>query len=117
MCDLSPIELARAKVKRLVRLNKVTGDLSLQSLIDLTKSAIASVTKGDWAVYSTHVQMLEQQYWEEDGQLPDVIDNIILSLGATDSNSSESSIDSSSSDNDSDSDLTDTSKLSQPFAE
>jgi hypothetical protein len=61
--------------------------------------------------------MLEQQYWEEDGQLPDVIDNIIISLGATDSNSSESSIDSSSSDNDSDSDRTDTSELAQPLAE
>jgi hypothetical protein len=61
--------------------------------------------------------MLEQQYWEEDGQLPDVIDNIFISLGATDSNSSESSIDSSSSDNDSDSDLTDTSELAQLLAE
>jgi hypothetical protein len=57
------------------------------------------MTKGDWAGYSQHAQMLEEQYWEEDGQLPDVIDNII-SLGATDSNSSESSIDGSSSDND-----------------
>jgi transposase len=45
MCDLSPIELAWANVKRLVRLNNLTGDLSLQSLMDLTKSAIASVTK------------------------------------------------------------------------
>jgi hypothetical protein len=82
MCDLSTMELAWAKVKRLVRLNNVTGDLSLQSLMDLTKSAIASVTKEDLAGYSKHVQMLEQQYWEENGQLPDVIDNII-SLGAT----------------------------------
>jgi hypothetical protein len=92
--------LAWAKVKRLVQLNKVTGDWSLQSLIDLTKSAIASETKEDWAGYSKHVRMLEQQYWEEDRQLSDVIDNIIISLGATDSNISESSIDRSSSDND-----------------
>jgi hypothetical protein len=61
--------------------------------------------------------MLEQQYWEEDGRLTDVLDNIIISLGATDSNSSESSIDSSSSDNDSDSDLTDTSELAQALSE
>jgi hypothetical protein len=94
-----------------------TDDLSLQSLMDITKSAIASVTKEDWVGYSKHVQMLELQYWEEDGQLPDVIDNIIISLGATDSNSGESSVDSSSSDNDSDSDLTDTSELAQPLAE
>jgi hypothetical protein len=42
----------------------MTGELSLQSLTDLTKSAIASVTKEDWAGYSKHVPMLEQQYWE-----------------------------------------------------
>jgi hypothetical protein len=111
MCDLSPIELAWAKMKRLVRLNNVTGNFSQQSLMDITKSAIASVTKEDWVGYSKHVQILEEQYWEKDGQLLDVIDNIIISFGATDSNSSESSIDSSSSDNDSDSDLTDTSEL------
>jgi hypothetical protein len=46
-----------------------------------------------------------------------VIDSIIISLGATDSNSSESSIDSSNSDNDSDSDPTDTSELAQLLAE
>jgi hypothetical protein len=85
--------------------------------MDLTKSAMASVTKEDWVGESKHVQMLEQQYWETDGHLPDVIDNIIISFGATDSNSSESSIDSSSSDNDSDSDLSDTSELAQLFAE
>jgi hypothetical protein len=85
--------------------------------MDLTKSAIASVRKEDWAGYSKHVQMLEQKYWEEDEQLPDVIDNIIISLEATDSNSSESSINSSSGDNDLDSDLTDTSELAQALAE
>jgi hypothetical protein len=82
-------------------------------LMDLMKSAIMSVTKEDWAGYSKHVQMLQQQYWEKD-VLPDVIDNIIISLGSTDSNSSGSSIDSSSSD--SDLDLTDTSELAQPLA-
>jgi hypothetical protein len=85
--------------------------------MDLTKSAIASVTNGDWAGYNKHVQMLEEQYWEKDGQLPDAIDSIIISLGATDSNSSESSIDNSSSDNDSDSDPTDISELAQPLSE
>jgi hypothetical protein len=85
--------------------------------MDLTKGAIASVTKEDWAGYSKHVQILEQKYWEEDGQLPDVFDNIIISLGATDNNSSETLVDSSICDNYSDSDLTDTSELAQPLAE
>jgi hypothetical protein len=61
--------------------------------------------------------MLEEQCWEKDGQLPNVIDSITISLGATDSNSSESSIDSSSSDSDSDSDLTYVSELAQPHSE
>jgi transposase len=30
MCGLNPIELAWAKVKKIVRENNVTGDLSLQ---------------------------------------------------------------------------------------
>jgi hypothetical protein len=103
--------LAWAKVKILVRANNITGEWSLQFPTDLTKSAVASVTKEDWAGYSKHVQMLEQQYCKR----MDVIDNIIISLGSTDSNRSESSIDSSSGDNDSD--LTDTSELAQPLAE
>jgi hypothetical protein len=60
MCHLSPIELAWAKVKRLVRVNNVAVDLSLQSLMDLMKSAIMSVTKEEWAGYNKHVQVLEQ---------------------------------------------------------
>jgi transposase len=36
MCDLSPTELARSKVKNYVRENNVTGDLSLKRLMDLT---------------------------------------------------------------------------------
>jgi hypothetical protein len=60
MCDLCPIEMAWAKVKRLVQANNIMGELSLQSLMDLTKSAIVSATNEDWAGYSKHVQMLEQ---------------------------------------------------------
>jgi hypothetical protein len=49
--------------------------------MNITKSAIASVTKEGWAGYSKHVQMLEQQYWEKDILLPYVNDNIIFLLG------------------------------------
>jgi hypothetical protein len=45
------------------------------------KSAIASVTKDDLAGYSKHVQMLEQQYWEKDGKLPDVSKQYYFSWG------------------------------------
>jgi hypothetical protein len=85
--------------------------------MNLMKSAVLFVTKEHWAGYSKHVQMLEQQYWEKDGQLPDVIGNIIILCGATESTCSESSINSSSSDGDLDSDLTGTSDLAQSLAE
>jgi hypothetical protein len=43
MCNLNPIELAWAKINRIVRENNITGDLSLQ----VTKDAVAFVTKED----------------------------------------------------------------------
>jgi transposase len=46
MCDLNPIELAWAKIKRIVSEN-VTVDLSLQKLRKVTKDAVALVTKED----------------------------------------------------------------------
>jgi transposase len=58
--DLTPIELAWAKVKTLVRDNNITGELSVQSVTDLTKSLSTSVTKEDWTGYSKHGQMVEQ---------------------------------------------------------
>jgi hypothetical protein len=48
MCDLNPIELARPKIKRIVREYNVTGDLSLQKLLQMTKDAVALVTEEDW---------------------------------------------------------------------
>jgi transposase len=47
MCDLNPIELALAKIKRNVRENNVTRDLSLQKLLQVTKDSVALVTKED----------------------------------------------------------------------
>jgi transposase len=48
MCDLNPIELAWAKIKRIVCENNVTGELSLQNLLQMVKDAVALVTKEDW---------------------------------------------------------------------
>jgi hypothetical protein len=45
MCDLNPIELGRGNIKRIVRENNVTGDLSLQKLLEVTKDAVALVTR------------------------------------------------------------------------
>jgi hypothetical protein len=36
------------------------------------------VTAKDWEGYCQHVEQLEQQYWERDGIVADVIDTIII---------------------------------------
>jgi hypothetical protein len=56
----------------------VTGDLSLKRLLDLTTEGTATVTAKDWEGYCQHVEQLEQQYWERDGVVADVIDTIII---------------------------------------
>ncbi|KAJ4447571.1 hypothetical protein ANN_09578 [Periplaneta americana] len=93
MCELSAIELIWAQMKRIVRENNVTGDLSLQALNNTAKYAIASKTKDDWKRCCDHVKKLEDSYWETDGRLPDVIDSIIISGDgfSTDSDSENNS--------------------------
>jgi hypothetical protein len=50
----------------------------------------------DWDGYYWHVQRLEDQYWEKDGIVADVIDKFIVNI-QDDSSDDESSSDSSSS--------------------
>jgi hypothetical protein len=66
--------------KRIVRENNATGDLSLQKLLQVTKDAVALVTKEDWEEFCRHTETVESQYWERDGILPDVIDRSVISL-------------------------------------
>lgn len=100
MCELSAIELIWAQMKRIVRENNVTGDLSLQALNNIAKYAIASITKDDWKRCCDYVKKLEDSYWETDGRLPDVIDSIIISGdGFSTDSDSENNSDSDDSDN------------------
>jgi hypothetical protein len=90
MCDLSPIELAWAKVKRLIREKNVAGEMSLSVLKDVTVDAVSSVTRSDWEGYCSHVRKLETEYWEKDVLLEDTIDDFIIALGGDESDSSDS---------------------------
>jgi hypothetical protein len=65
--------------RRIVREN-VTEDLNLQKLRQVTKDAVALVTKEDWEWFCRHTETVESQYWERDGILPDVIDRIVINL-------------------------------------
>jgi hypothetical protein len=80
MCNLNSIELAWVKIKRIVHENNVTGDLSLQKLLQVMKNAVALVTKGDWEGFCRHTETVKSQYWERDGILPDAIDHIVINL-------------------------------------
>jgi transposase len=60
---VNPIELAWAKIKRIVREN-VTRDLSLQKSLQVTKDVVALVTKEDWEGFCRHTETVESQYWE-----------------------------------------------------
>jgi hypothetical protein len=77
MCDLNLIELAWAKMKRSVRENNVTGDLSLQKLL-VTEGAVALVIKEDWEGFCRHMETVEKQYFEKDGIVSEVIDGIVI---------------------------------------
>ena len=76
MCDLSPIELAWAKIKRQVRENNVAGDLSLTRLKELTKMALESHTKEDWEGYCRHVVTIENRYRYTHNMMHTIIDSV-----------------------------------------
>lgn len=107
MCDLNPIELAWAKMKRKIKEENITGDLSLTKLEEATKNAIDSITKIDWEGFTSHTLKVEQDYWIKDSIMEDTVDRFVIELGGVDSEESESG--------DSHTDSVSDSELATPF--
>ncbi|KAJ4440467.1 hypothetical protein ANN_08608 [Periplaneta americana] len=59
-------------------------------------NSLQEVTRQDWAGFCHHVANLEAEYWEKDGVVPDVIDQISINLN-TDSDSEAGGSDSENS--------------------
>ena len=75
------------------------GNLSLQSLKELTEKAIDVVSEEDWIGFCKKVEEEEEEnrYWENGGIVSNVIDSIIMNLGSnSESDYSESEENSSS---------------------
>ncbi|GLH15036.1 Uncharacterized protein GBIM_19437 [Gryllus bimaculatus] len=100
MCELNPIEMAWAKIKRLLKERNVNGDISTAKLLDLTNWAITHVTTEDWMGYCSHVTKIESEYWERDGIVPDIIDSIVINMDSDNECEESKNSDSSSMDSD-----------------
>ncbi|KAJ4442468.1 hypothetical protein ANN_04054 [Periplaneta americana] len=54
--------------------------LSLTKLHETTKKAIQEITRQDWTGFCHHVATLEAEYWEKDGVIQNIIDQISINL-------------------------------------
>ncbi|XP_055932774.1 uncharacterized protein LOC129962803 [Argiope bruennichi] len=88
-CDLNAIEFVWSSLKRIIKEQNVTGDLSLDNLKSLLQTAITEVTSEEWAAHCKHVEKLENNYWEKDGLLEDLVDELSFQIDTNDSDSEE----------------------------
>ncbi|XP_034194194.1 uncharacterized protein LOC117610667 [Osmia lignaria lignaria] len=87
MCELNPIELAWAQVKRTIRENN-TLTLTASELAILTYKAIEEVTETNWENFSKHVEKTEEKSCEKDGLLKEAMNELTLDILSTDSDHS-----------------------------
>jgi hypothetical protein len=58
-------------------------------ILQVTKDAVAFVTKEGWEVFCRHTETVEIQCWERDCILPDVINRIVINLNPSNDSDSD----------------------------
>ncbi|XP_062520191.1 uncharacterized protein LOC134195205 [Corticium candelabrum] len=81
-CELNPIELVWADVKRYLKVHNKT--FKLADLEQLVPDAFQSVTPEMWAKHCQHVQEEEERFWEKDGLQEESVEEYIIELGTED---------------------------------
>ena len=86
-CELNPIELAWASVKGYVA--KHNRDYNLGEVERLVPDGFEHTTSDMWRRFCRHVVDIENEYFEKDGLVEDVVEEMVITLGADENDSDE----------------------------
>jgi hypothetical protein len=92
VCDLNPIELPWAKLKSLVRMNNVSGDIKVKRLQELVLEFTSQISREDWEGYCRHVEKLEEEYWVNNGLMKSWMGQLIINLEESGEENSETDL-------------------------
>ncbi|XP_064644702.1 uncharacterized protein LOC135498375 [Lineus longissimus] len=79
-CDLNPIEQVWSQIKRYV--SGLNTTFKIQDVEKLTNEAITHVTPEQWKNYCAHAEKEEAKMWELDGLMEEVVERVIIQIGA-----------------------------------
>jgi hypothetical protein len=93
MCDLNRTELAWAKLKNLIRINNVSGDINMNRLQELVLEATLQISREDWEGYCRHVEKLEEEYWVNNRLMEFRVEQLIINLEESGDENSDTDLD------------------------